>query len=88
MWASAVVRPGPGFKGSLELGEVLVPALAPLSWQHPDENVRLGRVTEWQEVGEGEVAPIGQKLFLVDDEEFPILEVRELRINPAADGGA
>jgi protein involved in temperature-dependent protein secretion len=27
--------------------------------------------------------PVGQKLLLVDDQEFPILEVRELDIVPA-----
>jgi len=31
--------------------------------------------------GGGE-APVGQKLLLVDGEEFPILELRELEITP------
>jgi type VI secretion system protein ImpE len=62
------------------LGEVLVPALAPMSAQHADREVCLGRVTEWQEVSDGDQAPIGGKLLLVDDEEFPLLEVRELEI--------
>jgi len=43
--------------------------------------VRLGRVTEWSALEDDTEAPIGQKLLLVDDEEFPILEVRELTIN-------
>jgi type VI secretion system protein ImpE len=80
LWIPAIVRPGPGFK-NYDLGEVLVPALAPLSAQHSDREVRLGRVTEWQELADGDQAPIGQKLLLVDDEEFPILEVRELEIS-------
>ncbi len=79
LWAPAIVRPGPAFR-NYDLGEVLIPALAPLSAQHADREVRLGRVTEWQEIEDGEQAPIGQKLLLVDDEEFPILEVRELQI--------
>jgi type VI secretion system protein ImpE len=79
LWAPAIVRPGAGFR-NYELGEVLVPVLAPLSAQHADREVRLGRVTEWQLLADGEQAPIGQKLLLVDDEEFPILEVRELEI--------
>ena len=84
LWASAIVQTGPGFEG-LELGEVLIPVLAPGSAQHTNPDVRLGRVTEWQGVdGLGE-APVGQKLFLVDDEEFPILEVRELELTPAAE---
>jgi type VI secretion system protein ImpE len=47
--------------------------------------VRLGRVTDWHELSDGMQVPAGQKLLLVDDEEFPILEVRELVITPAAD---
>lgn len=84
LWAPATVRTGPGFKG-VELGEVLIPIMAPLSWQHADDAVRLGRVSEWQELEDGSQAPIGQKLLLVDDEEFPILEVRELDLDPPPD---
>lgn len=83
LWSPAIVRPGRDFR-KLELGEVLIPVLAPLSSQHADRQVRLGRVTEWQELTDGEQAPVGQKLLMVDDEEFPILELRELEITPAA----
>jgi type VI secretion system protein ImpE len=83
LWTPAVVRTGPGFPG-LELGEVLLPVLAPLSWQHSEEAVRLGRVTEWVELEDGTPVPLGQKLLLVDGEEFPILELRELDITPTA----
>ena len=83
LWSPAVVRTGPGFHG-IELGEVLLPALAPLSWQHPEVAVRLGRVTEWTELEDRTPVPSGQKLLLVDGEEFPILELRELDITPAA----
>ncbi len=61
-------------------GEALLPVMTPLAWQHPDELVRLGRVTEWTELETGEEAPQGQKFLLVDEEEFPLLELRELRI--------
>jgi type VI secretion system protein ImpE len=83
LWAPAVVRTGPDFQG-IELGEVLVPIMAPLSWHHENDAVRLGRVTEWQELGDGTQVPIGQKLLLVDEQEFPILELRELDIVPAS----
>lgn len=83
LWAPALVRTGPGFKG-VELGEVLTPVLAPLSWQDPDPAVRLGRVTEWVSTDDGTAVPLGQKLLLVDGEELPILEVRELEITPVA----
>jgi len=80
LWAPAVVRTGPGFKGE-ELGEVLVPVLSPLSWRHPDDNVRLGRMTVWEEDEEGREVPFGQKMLLVDGEEIPYLEVRKLEIH-------
>jgi type VI secretion system protein ImpE len=62
-------------------GEALLPVMTPLASQHPDEGVRLGRWTEWTELDSGEEIPVGQKLLLVDDEEFPLLEVRELLVN-------
>ena len=81
LWLPARVLTGPTFR-SRELGDVLFPAISPLSWQHPDDEVRLGRVTEWCQDEAGEVAPFGQKTLLVDGEEFPFLEVRELEIYP------
>lgn len=62
-------------------GDALLPGMTPLAWQHPDEGVRLGRWTEWTELPSGAEAPVGQKLLLVDDEEFPLMEVRELLIH-------
>ena len=62
------------------MGEALIPAIAPLTWRHPDGAVRLGRVTEWVELEDGGQSLVGQKMLLVDDEEFPILELRELEI--------
>ena len=62
LWAPAVVRTGPDFQG-IELGEVLVPVMAPLSWHHENDAVRLGRVTEWQELDDGSQTPVGQKLL-------------------------
>lgn len=82
LWIPAILRTGPAFKG-VELGEVLLPVLAPGSWEDADDAVRLGRVTGWLADGAHEV-PIGQKLLLVDGEEFPILELRELEIASGA----
>lgn len=73
LWLPALVRTGPAFKEK-ELGEVLLPVIYPLSGKHPDDKVRLGHMTDWNAEG----IPSGQKMLLVDDEEFPILEVRNL----------
>jgi len=77
LWAPALVRTGPSFRGT-ELGEVLLPVVSPFSWKNPDGNVRLGRATVWEEDDSGEVVPFGQKMFLVDGEEMPLLEIRKL----------
>lgn len=79
LWTPALVRTGPGFKG-VELGEVLLPVLTPLSYTHSDDAVRLGRTTVWEEIEDGITAPAGQKMFVVDEEEYPILDLRRLEI--------
>ncbi len=82
LWAPAIVKPGPKFHElKIELGDVLLPVMTPLSWQHADDNIRLGRVTDWEELDGGDVVPVGQKLLLVDGEAVPILELRELEID-------
>jgi len=84
IWTSAAVRTTPAFKGT-ELGEVLLPVLAPFSWRHPDEAVRLGRMTVWEKPEGSEYqVPFGQKMWMVDDEEIPFLELRALEFNPAS----
>lgn len=79
LWITAKVVGGAALDGA-DFGETLVPALTPLSHRHPDELVRLGRVTEWTDLEDGTEVPLGQKMLLVDGEDFPILEVRELLI--------
>ena len=81
LWAPAKLVTGPTFR-SRDLGEILLPAISPGSWQHPDDEVKLGRVSEWCEDEAGEIAPFGQKNLLVDGEEVPFLEIRELEIYP------
>lgn len=80
LWAPALVRTGPGFKDK-ELGEVIIPALCPDSYRHQSDAVKLGRETHWQELESGEQVPLGQKTFLVDGEEFPLLEIRKLEFS-------
>ena len=84
IWTPASVRTTPAFKGT-ELGEVMLPVLAPFSWRHRDEAVRLGRMTVWEKPeGHEYQVPFGQKMWLVDDEEIPFLELRALEFNPAS----
>lgn len=79
LWIPARVSTAPGFQ-QRELGEVLLPALSPLTYRHPDQEVRLGRVTEWCADDKGREAPYGLKMLNVDGDEVPLLEVRTLEI--------
>lgn len=80
LWASAFVKTAESFKGT-ELGEVLIPVVYPFSWKNDDESVWLGHSTEWVADDRGHEYPCGQKIFLVDGEEFPLLELRSLEFN-------
>ena len=80
IWPSAMVMTGPTFKGT-ELGQVIIPGIYPFSWKDPDESVWLGRSTVWGADDEGREYPSGQKVFLVDGQEVPLLEVRSLEFH-------
>ncbi len=86
LWVPALVRTGPAFRGT-ELGEVLLPVLAPFSAKRSEDDIRLGRATEWAEV-EGQALPFGQRVFDVDGEEVPILEIRKVEFTPAAEASS
>lgn len=59
-------------------GDVMLPALYPGTHDHPDEEVRLGRATEW--VGaEGEVTRgAGGKLFVTGDRSLKLTDLRSI----------
>jgi type VI secretion system protein ImpE len=80
LWTPALVATGPAFHGK-DLGEVLIPAIYPFSWKTPDEEIWLGRKTTWAADDEGKEYPSGQKVLLVDGEEFPFLEVRSIEFD-------
>jgi type VI secretion system protein ImpE len=77
LWATALVQTTPAFQQA-DLGEVLLPVLAPLTWKHPSELAKLGRETVWTESESGSLVPSGQKTFMMDEEEIPFLEVRRI----------
>jgi type VI secretion system protein ImpE len=84
LWRPALVRTGPAFKDK-ELGEVMIPVLSPFSSKNPDNNVKLGRSTVWETPEGGEPTPYGQKTFLVDGEDIPILELKRIEFAGAAE---
>jgi type VI secretion system protein ImpE len=60
------------------LGEVLLPVNYYGSHEHPNDLVKLGRMTDWKPLGEDFVLGIGQRMFLFDDDERPLLELRHI----------
>lgn len=87
LWTSAFVSTKSTFKGE-DLGEVLIPVIYPLTWQLPNEQAWLGRVTEWGEDDQGVEHPCGQKMFLVDGEEIPLLDIRTIEFDEAGAAAA
>jgi type VI secretion system protein ImpE len=62
----------------MDLGEVLLPALTPAAWRNADPELRLGRATDWEELPDGDFAPVGQKVWRIDGREVPLLDIRTL----------
>ena len=83
LWIPAIIRAGRAFR-NLDLGQVLLPVLSPFSFRHADESVPLGRKTIWEVDEDGIEVPFGQRMLLVDGEEVPLLEIRNLRFQAAS----
>lgn len=55
-------------------GEFLIPALYADSWKSENDEVRLGRFTDWRDLGDEIFFGEGQKLFFVEGEAKAILD--------------
>ncbi len=64
-----------------ESGQVWLPALYPDSHSHADDEVRLGRQTDWQESDGGPVLGRGLRMLLAGEEASTLLEWRQLQFN-------
>lgn len=64
-------------------GEVMIPSLYVNSYQNQNEQVRLGRMTDWRELGEDIYIGEGLKLFWIDGADRPILELKEIEMDSA-----
>jgi type VI secretion system protein ImpE len=82
LWTPAMLKTSEEFKGQ-ELGELLLPSLMPLSFESTDDEIRLGRATDWVDLPDGDFRAIGQKVLMIDGEQVPLLSIRELEIHHA-----
>jgi type VI secretion system protein ImpE len=75
LWLAArlEVRDGPA-------GDVFLPALYPQSHEHADNQVKLGRMTDWQGAEGEPVRGMGLRMFLVGDDDVSLLEWRQLEM--------
>lgn len=73
LWISARIA----VRGEVRIGGHL-PVLYPFSCRHPDDRVKMGRLTEWV-AGEGGLQRgAGQHLFLAGEGDMGLLEIREV----------
>jgi type VI secretion system protein ImpE len=73
LWVNARLQMRNGPKG-----EVFLPALYPGSHESGDNQIKLGRATDWKTLDDGATLGIGLRTFLVGDEPRTLLEWREL----------
>ena len=76
LWTPATIEAGEG-----EAGDVYLPVLYVGSHSEKDDQLRLGKITDWRGLGDGLAGGAGQKTFLVDDSEMSILEIREIEFH-------
>lgn len=70
------------------IGEVFLFGLYALSHRHTDDQVRLGRMTDWKDAGGDLYLGAGPRLFLVDEDEQPALEIRSVEFDLETATGA
>jgi type VI secretion system protein ImpE len=79
LWASARVESLDG-----TIGEVYVPALYAGSSDYADDAVKLGRMTDWNQVGEEIYRAVGLRLFVTDGKESSVFEAGAVEFHPAS----
>ena len=74
LWVPAklAVRDGPA-------GDVFLPALYPGSHEQSDNQIKLGRSTDWKQAEGGPVRGVGLRLFLVGEDAMSLLDWREVQ---------
>jgi type VI secretion system protein ImpE len=71
-----IVRDGPD-------GEIYMPTLYAGTHKAADDNLRLGRATDWRGGNGVPMRGVGQRTFLLDDDAKTVLEIKELRFDGA-----
>jgi type VI secretion system protein ImpE len=64
----------------------LIPSRYPGSESAADAALKLSHKTEWQTPAEGVYIGLGQRMLATDQDEYPLLNVREIQFQAATDG--
>ncbi len=59
----------------------LIPTRYPGSESVQDSSIQLARTTQWQELTDGIFQGLGQRMLATDQDDYPLLDVREVNIN-------
>lgn len=62
-------------------GEMFFPALYANSFKSGNDQIRLGRMTDWRDAGEEIFIGEGMRMFWSDGQDKPILEINEIEFN-------
>jgi type VI secretion system protein ImpE len=62
-------------------GDVLVPVQYHGSSDHPNDLIKLGRMTDWTSIDQQFVRGIGQRILLADEGERPVLQMRKIEVS-------
>jgi type VI secretion system protein ImpE len=76
LWASAQVTTRDGLTLNCFL-----PVLYPDSFRHEDDRLKMGRMTDWTDLGSGFNRGVGQHVLQVGEEDIGLLEIREAVMN-------
>jgi type VI secretion system protein ImpE len=74
LWRSARLE----MEGSA--GNVFLPVLYPMSHESADDQVKLGRMTDWKAPEGGPVQGVGLHMYLAGDDDVSILDIKELAL--------
>jgi type VI secretion system protein ImpE len=69
-------------------GDVFIPTRYTDTHLDPDDNVKLGRLTQWEALQDQMVIGRGQRVFLVDGEEVALLDLGGVSFVPRSDGAS
>jgi type VI secretion system protein ImpE len=63
----------------------LIPTRYPATANQDDDRLKLARMTQWQQIAEGEFEGLGQRVLATDVDEHSLLEVREIVLHPPSE---